>query len=1475
MHFKSWLHSVRTRLRASNNRRRSHAEHKSAIERLEDRTLLTVTALFLDGELTVITDGLDSVSIQEDPDNPGFVQVVGNGSPLSSVNNVTTASITSIEIRGGNNQDTIDLSGVTGSAFTNLATIQVDGGDGADNIVGSPFADNILGGDGDDTINGQAGDDTINGQDGDDQILGDSGNDSLVGEDGHDDIGGGDGGDIISGGDGQDTIAGGNGSDSITAGASRDVVDGGDGSDTISGGFGSDTLDGGSGNDVIEGNMGADSISGGDDDDTLRGIEHDDTLLGGDGNDRLEGGGNNDSLIGGSGDDTLIGAAGRDNLNGGDGNDRVQGGAERDVIFGGNGDDTLRGQGGADTMFGGLGLDIIDGGAGNDVLDSVDRGFRINDVIIDPEGPGGTTNLTVFSTDFEDGIPPEFSGVGFVDLVQGYEGVGLNGNNFSGSFLRNDSGGTVEEPGSVPSSPITLTLTDLPSHTSIDLNFLFAAINSWDGLPEVTGPDFFNVSVDGDLVFRENFRNLGPGQGYVPPGGGLLTPSPFTDLGFGPEDNQPDTGYNLGLDSDFNNIPHTADTLVIEFFADGSFYEGGNNESFAIENVEVILNETPLTTDAVFTVNLQATLEQDVSVQFATNSGTALAGDDFISTQGTVTIPAGSTSASIRVPVIGDDIEETTEEFTVSLFNPVGTTIAVGEGTGTIIDDDGVDPDPDPTPGNSEYDIDVQFAGGLTPSQQAVFATAAQRLQDIIIGDLPDVAVPGFGQVDDVVILAQGMDIDGPGGILGAAGPTAVRAGTFLPSAGVMQFDTADLAGLEASGALQDTILHEMLHVLGFGTIWQQKNLLINPASGGGTDPRFVGPQATAEYNSNFALNEADVPVEAMGGPGTADGHWRESVFNSELMTGFLSGSVRPISAMTVASLADLGYVVDISQADPYAPGSIQQSTALALQNSTLTKEQLEAFPTGGIDIFTTTGLPDLSTTVFPTRVPSTPTEVEATEDGESEESDTSVVTSSTGITRVVSPSFIFGNAITNTDREFGRIVALDNLDLLIVDPLPGQLIREANVPRKQATKDELPLANITATGSGNATSLANALIAGGGTGIIVNGGTLSGNSDITGAISSGLYTVDSTPDVYDLTRDGIILSTGDIADYTNGPNTSVGLTTSYNTPATAGQELLLDQITGGQFQHFDVTQLDINFDMEQGFDTVFFEVAFGSEEFPEFVGSSFVDGFGLFLNGENIATVNGAAVNISHPDFQAIPGTELDGILAPNGNGRLLFQAPVGDGSVNNTLTIILADTSDTLLDTTVYVSSLGATNPNAPTDPGPPPVPTNFQGDTLIGAEGNDILRGADGDDLLLGGAGQDSMNGGNGNDVLFGGADNDLLEGGGGDDELRGQGGDDSIDGGIGQDQTLWRGSIDGNDSVNGGADNDELEVRGDSQTDRITLSQSLFVDDPTMTSELLITEGTSTLTVINTDSSASNTGEPLNTVETIRINGNNGN
>ena len=220
----------------------------------------------------------------------------------------------------------------------------------------------------------------------------------------------------------------------------------------------------------------------------------------------------------------------------------------------------------------------------------------------------------------------------------------------------------------------------------------------------------------------------------------------------------------------------------------------------------------------------------------------------------------------------------------------------------------------------SGYTIEVRFMGGLTATQKAAFRLAANRWTHAIVGDLPDVMVGGE-RINNLRITAQGTEIDGPGRILGQAGPNRLRprnagAAAFLPATGDMQFDTADLAAMEADGTLNDVITHEMGHVIGIGTIWTNKKLLKHPHT---SNPTFSGPNAMREYGKlRGSAAPLAVPVENTGGDGTADSHWRDTVFGAELMTGFVNPGGNPMSRVTIASLQDLGYEVNVDAAQPY-----------------------------------------------------------------------------------------------------------------------------------------------------------------------------------------------------------------------------------------------------------------------------------------------------------------------------------------------------------------------------------------------------------------------------------------------------------------------------------------------------------------------------------------------------------------------------
>ena len=145
----------------------------------------------------------------------------------------------------------------------------------------------------------------------------------------------------------------------LTGMPTDDTLSGGGAGEIIFGFAGDDNLSGGGGVDVIFGDVGADTLYGGVGDDTLRGGVDNDRIKGGSGFDLIYGDNGNDYIDGGSENDDLRGSAGNDTVLGGDG---------RDVIRGNSGDDDIRGGAGGDTLAGGLDNDEIRGASGDDAM---------------------------------------------------------------------------------------------------------------------------------------------------------------------------------------------------------------------------------------------------------------------------------------------------------------------------------------------------------------------------------------------------------------------------------------------------------------------------------------------------------------------------------------------------------------------------------------------------------------------------------------------------------------------------------------------------------------------------------------------------------------------------------------------------------------------------------------------------------------------------------------------------------------------------------------------------------------------------------------------------------------------------------------------------------------------------------------------------------------------------------------------------
>lgn len=263
------------------------------------------------------------------------------------------------------------------------------------------------------------------------------------------------------------------------------------------------------------------------------------------------------------------------------------------------------------------------------------------------------------------------------------------------------------------------------------------------------------------------------------------------------------------------------------------------------------------------------------------------------------------------------------------------------------------------------FDITLNFAG--SDAYKSYFEDAAARWSLLITDDLPNANTAITGTVDDLLIVVTVADLDGPGGQLGEAEAEEFRnLGAKLPFKSSMKFDLADIPNLIEKGTFANIVFHEMGHALGFG------NSTLNESSGvldAADSLKFTGVNALREYR----LLQGDpalqfVPLEDTGDPKTRGDHWIESIFGSELMTGFVRGAVsQPLSKVTLGALEDYGYKVNYAQADadfrlvtvmspgflnPTATTTVQENlsqTTLAYQ-ATATGARIEGYGLGGDD---------------------------------------------------------------------------------------------------------------------------------------------------------------------------------------------------------------------------------------------------------------------------------------------------------------------------------------------------------------------------------------------------------------------------------------------------------------------------------------------------------------------------------------------
>ena len=127
-------------------------------------------------------------------------------------------------------------------------------------------------------------------------------------------------------------------------------------------------------------------------------------------------------------------------------------------------------------------------------------------------------------------------------------------------------------------------------------------------------------------------------------------------------------------------------TPVNATIADGEGIATINNDDVPTLTVNNLTVVEGVDNNAIMTFTLSTPSNQGVSVNYSTTAGTATANSDYTPVSGTLTIPAGATTATVSIPIVNDNFNEPNETFNLVLSNPVGAVVVNANPVITITD---------------------------------------------------------------------------------------------------------------------------------------------------------------------------------------------------------------------------------------------------------------------------------------------------------------------------------------------------------------------------------------------------------------------------------------------------------------------------------------------------------------------------------------------------------------------------------------------------------------------------------------------------------------------------------------------------------------------------------------------------------------------------------------------------------------------
>ncbi len=724
----------------------------------------------------------------------------------------------------------------------------------------------------------------------------------------------------------------------------------------------------------------------------------------------------------------------------------------------------------------------------------------------------------------------------------------------------------------------------------------------------------------------------------------------------------------------------------------------------------------------VFSVILEQTTAEPISVDFTTFQGTARSGSDFEPVAGTLTFAPGDLTRTITVEVFGDTTPEDDETFRIILSNPVNGVLTTSSATGTILNDDAfvrVD--------------DVEIAEGDNGQTNAVFTVS-------LSAPLQETATITYSTADGTANVGNDYEMRS-GTLTFLPGETSMTVEVPINGDLIIEPDETFFLNLtSAVGASGDNLT--VLKGQGIGTILND-DIVISVAAGAASVAENAG---TYPFTVSLTQpNAFDVTVNVSTMNGTATGGLDYTTLSNVTVT---------IPAGTTSVTQNVVILNDGTFEG--GPGTTETFN-LALQAGSVTRNGvantnaiLGGAATGEIEddeprpiefLIRLNGAGDTIEVIQDDGI-NPPATITTTMDLVSP-----LVVDGTNLNDVFIVDFVNGNPIPTNG------LTVNGLDQTSGDSLE---LRDSSGAYPTAT-------NITYTAIDANSGLVNI------DGSIVN---YTGLEPITDSLDAVNRTFDSTGVSSDheinVTDAGGMTVISDNGTAAFERITFRNPTTSLTLNAGEGNNTIsLDAIDSAFAASFTLNAGGGNDTVNaSGFN---FAASINGQAGDDVItGSASDDTISGGLGADNLSGGDGADTIRGNDGVN--PDDNASDTIFGNG-GVDVIDGEGGDDVIDGGLS------GDSI--------NGGTGNDQITGGSGNDTISGGDGNDNLLGGSGDDNVQGDAGNDTLDGEAGQDTVDGGADNDVVSGGTDNDTVLGGAGNDSVNGNDGNDNVQGGTGDD------------------------------------------------------------------------------------------